>query len=275
MVNTHCKPSGSLAANEISVNNICDASVSTVNASGGLKRGVVVWIPGMAAGVPAIPGSNADVGGILPVKIGTFSAAVAADGWQFINVPAPDYLSPLGQVTALYNDVANDSGHGSRYLATTLHWWDHVVAYIQAKYGNLPIVPFGMSWGGWRVLQIANNRASTIVAAGAHEFCTFLSHVSATFTPPKDFSGITTTGCDTASSVLNAFTGYAWLSWHSDSTAIQPADCAAVNTAASNAGVQLTHPSVGTGDHCFNSTDETNAMSWFTGTLDSHFPRAF
>lgn len=275
---THCLTTGALAAHELSVPTVSDGVTTRYAASGGLARGVVIIVPGMTAENVTFPPTVVDVGGILPTKFATFSNDLAAEGWHVVHVVTPGYFVwPTTMKDAVYDDVSNDSSeHGGRHLRTTLHWWDHVIAYVNATYGaTIPKVGFGMSWGGWHMLQIAKNAPTTVAAVGAHEFVVRMSQISTALTTPLDFSTIDTTGVDAPTTALNAFLGKpVYLSWHPDGTLINETDCANVNSAASGAGVSLTTQNSGTGDHAFNATDETNAMSWFTG-MRTTFPRSF
>ena len=79
-----------------------------------------------------------------------------ADGWIFTcpSYQEDFYVQPA--CLGIQNDILNDAGNGSRYLASTLNWWDHVVQYWQSVVAaDVPIVCFGVSWGGWRALQLA------------------------------------------------------------------------------------------------------------------------
>ena len=96
---------------------------------------------------------------------GTLASDLVADGWVVIFPPyQEDFYVGFDASVGITNDISADTNHGARYLASTLHWWDHVLSWINSNYGAWPIVPFGASWGGWRAFSIAANRPSTITS---------------------------------------------------------------------------------------------------------------
>src|SRR5262249_51409336 len=142
------------------------------------------------------------------------------DGWVVIQPQYAENLSPGLPQSAIYTDVSNDTGHGARYLAQTLHWWDHIVAWIKTTYGNWPIVVFGFSWGGLKAFQIAANRTSTITAYASHHAATVLSSIPSAVTSPADFTGISTAGLDTTSTMLNSVTVPGAIGWGTSDTVV-------------------------------------------------------
>lgn len=213
MPNTHCLPGGVLGTGELPVPNVSRALMSVLEPSPGSRRGVVVMLHGLTLQIVDSVPVYIDVGGFTPIKWLTLANALVADGWVVIQPQYADNMYVGLPQVGLFGDVSNDAGHGSRYLAQTLHWWDHVVAWIKANYGNWPIVPFGFSWGGWHAFQIAANRTSTIIAYATHHAATVLSAVPAAVTSPVDFTAISTAGLDTTSTMLNAVTIPGAIAW--------------------------------------------------------------
>jgi hypothetical protein len=209
---THCLPSGTLGTGEIPVCTITSANTTAYVPSGGIGhgfiRGVVVAMHGLSvvqAPIPPVLSADSSVTAFKAFG-STMMTQFINDGWLYLNVPYPeDYYVSLG-VQGIYNDITNDSGHGSRYLTMTLHWWDHIVLYIKSTYGNWPIVAYGGSWGGWHALQIAANRQSTLAAYCPHEPATILSNANTLFTTPVNFTAVNTTGLDITTTHLNAVT---------------------------------------------------------------------
>ena len=216
-INTHCLPNGSLGTNQIPVSSVPGPLSQYVPT--GSKRGVVVWMHGLSVTGDAYPFPilDQDVGGFAPVLVQTFVNDLVADGWVVVPVTYPEDGYAKVQVHLVYmNDINSDTGSGSRFLTTTLHWWDHVVEWIHMNYGVWPIVPFGVSWGGYHSLVIAANKTSTIAAYGAQVPATILSAANPIYTPPQSFSvsPVTTTlssGVTLPASTIsvNSTTGFA------------------------------------------------------------------
>jgi hypothetical protein len=193
---THCLPNGSWATNEIPVCNISDANVGTLVPSGGVGhgniRGVVVSMHGLSVVTQSVP-PNIALGNVTIAGYATaganFESNLLADGWICVSVPYPEDYYALGSgALGIWRDINSDSGNGSRYLRNQMHWWDHVVLYIQNKYGkNIPIVPFGGSWGGYHTLQVAINRQSSIVAYCSDVPATILANASYAYTSPVNY----------------------------------------------------------------------------------------
>ncbi len=164
MALTHCLPTGSLGTFEIPVIQVPGGG--TVLEPVGSKRGVVVLLHGLQlinnSSFPVTLIDNS-VDQLL-----TFANDLVADGWVVLFPGMMGDNNVLSQDNAIFNDISNDTGHGSRLLSNTMHWWDHVVDWVSMNYGSLPIVPFGISWGGWHALQIGINRTSSILAYGAN-----------------------------------------------------------------------------------------------------------
>lgn len=267
---THCLPSGALGASELPVPNVSAATMSLMVPAGS-KRGVVVLLHGLSSAIASTPYAIVDQGGILPVKFLTFATALVADGWIVAYPVYAEDVAPGVPCLALQADISADAGHGARYLAQMLHWWDHVVAWVQATYGAWPIVPFGMSWGGWHALQIAANRSSTIVAYGAHAPVALLSGLSTAFSTPADFTAVNTTGLDTTAAMLNAVAVPGILGWGTSDSAVGFTNQQAIYTAAHAAGAPIT--SNATADnHELLSADVTTYTAWFTATVDPLAP---
>jgi hypothetical protein len=81
-----------------------------------------------------------------------------------------------------------------------------MVNYIHTTYGNMPIVPMGVSMGGWSCLQIVANRASTLTGYMCQCPATIISNIGPTFWLPAVVAGLNTTGMDISPTQLNSTT---------------------------------------------------------------------
>jgi len=164
MPNTHCLPTGSLATGEEPVPAV-PMGVTVNGPAPGSRRGIVILVPGLTGSAMPCPPLNADVTGLLPGYFATLMLNLNRDGWLTAYLPNVGYNYYSGQLPGLQNLVATDTGHGTLYLNAALRWWDHVVWWVQQNYGStMPIVVWGLSWGGWHSFQIAKARTSTISA---------------------------------------------------------------------------------------------------------------
>lgn len=267
MPNTHCLPSGSLGTAELPVPAVNAGTMTTVAASG-TRKGVAVLMHGLQTTIVATPMPVPNLGGIFPVKFGDLAAALTADGWECLYITYAEDFAAGNPSLAVQSDIVADAAHGARYLAQALRWWDHVVAYIKATYGaSTPIVPAGLSWGGWHSLVIAANRETTIKAYCSHVAPIILSQASPVFTNPADFSAVNTTGFDFATTGLNAVRVPGLVGWADSDTAAPPANIQAVVTAGQGAGSPITTNDV-TGGHALSSAAVTNIASWWTSVVD-------
>jgi hypothetical protein len=206
--NTHCLPSGSLGTAEIPVSNVGATYLTIVDPGVGNRRGIVVWINGLnvflaTSYAPSIP--NGGSAGTYN-RVGDFANTISADGWLFMTVTVPEAFMNLAGSQAIYNDVANDTGHGSRFVNNIVHWWDHVLQYIAVTYGaGRPIIVGGGSFGGFKALQILINRQKTVAGCIAHEPATILENVPASFTvTAQAFYNLNCSGLDLATNALTA-----------------------------------------------------------------------
>ena len=164
MPNTHCLPTGSLATGEEPVPAV-PMGVTVNGPAPGSRRGIVILVPGLTGSAMPCPPLNADVTGLLPGYFATLMLNLNRDGWLTAYLPPVGYNYYTSQLGGLQNLVATDAGHGTLYLNAALRWWDHVVWWVQQNYGStMPIVVWGLSWGGWHSFQIAKARTSTISA---------------------------------------------------------------------------------------------------------------
>ena len=271
MPNTHCLPSGSLGTSEISVSNLSSANISTMTPAGA-KRGVFVFIHGISVGSVPIPMGFDDT---AIYKAGTFATALAADGWICLQVALPEVLQPGLPTQAIYNDVNADTGHGSRHLATKLHWWDHIVKYIRATYNPLmPIVPFGISWGGWHTMNIIANRPTDCIAYIAHVSVVKLSGIASSITTPVDFTGLNSTGLDSSAHILDSTTIPGMIGWHTSDTVIDYTLIQTIYNNANSAGMPVSSRTEAA-NHSFDAADATAFESWVTSTVDPLAPASF
>jgi dienelactone hydrolase len=266
MVNTHCLTSGALGSNELPCPGINGVNNKELIPAGS-KRGVVVLMHGLD--IVRIDPPYTLSGAFL-----TFAQGLQTDGWVVIVPPFPEDLFDSLPTQGLWNDVNADAGHGSRYLATTLHWWDHIIAYIQTKWGNWPVVPFGLSWGGWHAHAVAKNKLSTIKAFGTHEAVTTLSAVPLSFTTPVNFTSISTAGLDTAATDLNAVNVPGIIGWGTNDTVVGSSALSTLRSTAAAAGAPITSNAT-TDTHGWVAGDTTTYTSWFTGTVDPLCPAVF
>jgi hypothetical protein len=252
---------------------------------GGLKRGVVILCHTLFDFTQAVPYPILDRSAAAFLSLAN---ALSADGWVVIQPPFQEDFAypatfPASPSYAVQLDITNDTGNGARYVASTLHWWDHVVTWIMANYGAWPLVPFGISWGSWRALQVAINRTSQITAYGVHCPVTILTHLSSAFTVPANWTGLTTTGADVTSSALNGLTSTpGFIGWSTTDIAVGTTDPPALYNAAHTAGATVTFLTDSTNNHGLYATDigpggtgftGTTIMDWFTGTVDPLAPK--
>ena len=251
----------------------------------GLRRGVVVFIHGLGGGTPpAIPIPIVDIPtGILPQYMLTLANSLTADGWVVIQPPYSDDFHVVSNPQGVYNDVNSDAGHGSQYLTQTLHWWDHVIAYIKATYGNWPVTMIGWSWGGWHALQIAANRMSTLTAYVVHHPVTILSNLAVNY-PPDFRTGINTTGLDAGAHILDAVTIPGNIGWGTTDGVVGYNLLGTGGTPVSNTtdiynnAVAASRPVTSnpqSGSHTFTTTDAGVYAAWFTSTVDPLCPKTY
>ena len=171
---THCLPNMVLGSHELPVPNISANNSAVVHATTGIgnRRGVIVFMHGLQStqvlSSPAPVVADTGTAGFYSYLL-TFANVMAADGWEVLFVPYQEDGFAGIPATGFYNDVANDTANGGRYFNSLLHTWDHIVNYIRVTYGtNWPIVPFGVSKGGFTAMTVAANRQSSIVAYGVH-----------------------------------------------------------------------------------------------------------
>jgi hypothetical protein len=275
---THCLPSGALGTSEIPVCNVDTGNTTIYLPTGGIGnskiRGIVVSMHGLpTTNQPIPPVVSADVQQTAFDSYGaSFRTMLVNDGWAYLCVPYPeDFYVGVGS-QAIYNDISSDSGHGSRYLAMTLHWWDHVVNFIHTTYGNWPIVATGESWGGWHTLQVAAGRQSTIVGYSADVPATIISNANTAFTTPVNFSLINTTGADITTTQLNTVTVPGIVTYGTNDEAVGYNSAGTGGTPISNTDAMLTNAAAAGAPITRNATADfhefTNADSgtWFTPT---------
>jgi len=264
-VDTHCLPNGSLGTAELPVCGINTGTVTVSDPGSGNRRGIIVFIHGLQASVVSKfpqPVSNNGTA-LFYNRFGDFESTVVADGWVFVYPSVQeDFYSGQNSIVGIYNDVAADSGHGSRYLASTLHWWDHIVTWITATYGsNHPTVVTGFSFGAFKTLQIAANR--TVSGYAAHCPATLLGNCGVAYTPPETFSNITWTGLNLSTTAMNAVTVPGIIGYGTNDTAVGYNLAGTGGTPVSNTDSIITN-AVNAGQPVTrNATSETHE---FTGT---------
>ena len=208
---THCLPNGYLGTKELPVCNVSGGSIATFNPPAGVgqRRGVVVFFSGLYIAPVAVcaPPVLADAfSGLGSTYAASLANNLATDGWIVLAVPAQEDSFSGVPTGGIYTDMQNDTGYGARYLASTLHVWDHVYQYIQQTYGSVPIIVCGTSLGGWRTLQVAANRTSQIVGYFAHDPVTIWETVWNAYTPGYTFGTLNFSGADIGPTFLAGVT---------------------------------------------------------------------
>lgn len=292
---SHC-PVPPLNPGQIPPSN-CSASTVTISDPGvGNRRGICVFIhPSQNSDLP-LPLS---VPNIVGNNITTFEISMVADGWVFAYPAWPIDWSVKGvsYFGNVYNDVANDAGHGSQFNNTLLLWWDHMLAYLTSLYGSgKPIIIAGFSAGAWAALAIAIGRASSLVGFIAHCPVTLWENITF-FNPPYNNSLLTWTGMDLSTTCLTSpaisipgIIGYSTTDgvagYSSSSTPVSNTD--AILTACSGASLPVTRYSSSTdagtpypnghlflpgdaAEYCTNPT----TTGWVNTVLDPSHPVSF
>jgi hypothetical protein len=254
----------------------------------GSKRGIVVYCHGLdnpAAHPIAIPGG----------AVGTLTTGLQTDGWNVLYATIPcEYQDAVfgSQGAALFFDVNNDAGFGSRQLnSTILPWWDHVVLWIKATYGNWPILLVGTSWGGYVNMAVAIGRTSTIIGYAPIHPISVLSKISPG-TSVANSSGldISNTGLN---GIGNGFSGnnpYGLLTWGTTDTTVDFPNSGdlltpAIASSAAGAGQNVLPNCNGSGagnssggtpeGHPVSVNDANSVLAWVTATIDPHYPKVF
>lgn len=284
---THCPTyTDPTAVNVVSVDN-SNVYVIPSTAGTGHTRGIIVWLHGGPQGPIPIPPALAST------QI-TWANTQAADGWHSMQVAYPEDFVAMTGMKTVWGDVTADTGHGSRFVATTLAWWDHVVSYIYRRFGTIPIMLMGGSWGGWHTLQIMKNKptgiAGFICSIAAVKFSGITNNVGEYPSGSGlSWSTLNSTGADNASSCLNAITvpGIIQVMLGNGTTdaIVNVPDQIAVKDAAIGAGRAITYIPKTAGTHLdaspFTSAagsyaaDPLNYSYWMLHTLDPLCPQAF
>lgn len=209
MVATHCRPAP-LGTGELSVPNV-KGTVTVSDPGSGSRRGIVVFIHGIGvASVPVVPQpvpNSGSAGSYL--RYGDFETAVVADNWVYVYVAVQeDFYQGGNNITGVFADVSNDSGFGSRYLASSLHLWDHIQTdLIVPNYGaNRPVIVAGQSFGGLKALQIAANQSTRPVPCN---LIGYIAHTPSTVMEALDefnYGTLNWSGLDLSPTYMNAVT---------------------------------------------------------------------
>jgi len=273
-VTTHCLPNGSLGVDELPIPNI--KSNLTTMTPVGLKRGVVVLMHGMLTNTThTIPLTLENGLPFLPVRILALANDLVSNGWVVLYPIYQEDLYVGIPSQGVYNDINSDTGNGARYLNNLFTWWDHMVVYIRQTYGSWPIVPMGVSWGGYRTIQVAANRTSTIAAYATHVPPTVLSQASPAWTPPVNFGLINTSGLNIASNRLNSVTSKPGIiGWGTADSAVGFTNIQALYNTALAAGCPVTS-NPRTTDHILDATDVTTYINWFQSTVHPLAPAVY
>ena len=238
MPTSHCLPNGQLGTNELPVPNISGATVTVFNPPGGVgaRRGVVVFkhgllspqqIPVPPQGGPTGPGgsplgdSYSALGAGMPWS---YCQNLAQLGWVVLAVPSQEDFYPgspgsgIGlDCQTIQSGTQSSTANGARYLASTLHTWDHIYTYIQQTYGygtgtatawqtsgTVPVVLTGFSIGAWKTLSILANRTSQISGAISIGPPTYFENVSSLYVVNPTYNSMSWQGSDLQNNSLNS-----------------------------------------------------------------------
>lgn len=191
---THCIPAGSpWNANQMGRPPV-NTSTTIVQNPSGTPKGRLLYFPSTNGGASQINDNSPPAD-----DVHTFTQTLLTDGWQVISInnPSVSVTPPIGGHVAL--DISTDSGFGSRFLQTNLHYWDHFNLWAQQTQGGpLSTVVAGFSWGAWIALQVALNRTSEIIGYIARSAPTQWSNTSSTASSIvfPQLAGVNTSGID-------------------------------------------------------------------------------
>jgi hypothetical protein len=217
---THCFPAGPLAPLQLPTPGV--PGYGGYQAPAHPVRGIAVFLKGLSAGViPPTYGPPVDTGGVIPALAGTLMADLIADGWVvlWLYYPEDGYGSGI-PAAGMIADIASDPGHGARYLQTITQQWDHVLQWRSIYYPGAPILPVGVSSGGFHAAIIAKHHPQVVVGSVSHVPATIWTNVNPTFAAPSSFAGVDTSGLDLAANVLVGVTTKSLMSYHTDDAAI-------------------------------------------------------
>jgi hypothetical protein len=163
-VPTHCLPAGVLGTSQVPVPNFPGSA--TILTPGGSKRGVAVVLHGLGTTTPGWPRGAFVDNGITQML--TLVTNLQNDGWVVIEPDEPGDTYLTNQSDGWFNDITNDTGSGSRLKTSIAAWWDHVMQYCNLHYPGFPVVPVGVSLGGLLILNMLQQRASSVAAYCMH-----------------------------------------------------------------------------------------------------------
>lgn len=211
----HC-PVPPLGTAQIPVTEVGDDTCAIFDATGGAghRRGICIFLhPSQASNYPLPLATNPPIWDPFGAFQGLKNALVA-DGWV-VAYPAYPFDWATEGVTYfgnLWEDVANDTGHGSRIIDTLGLWGDHMATYLGTKFGHgRPIWYIGFSLGAWTTLQLTINGSPSgmdwnQVGYVAHCPATNWSFLLSSQTPGYNFALIDTTGMALTTTSLNNVT---------------------------------------------------------------------
>ena len=155
---THCIPAGSpWDANQVPCPPTNPKTTLLSDVPSGLRRGRFIYFPSTS-----VPASQIASTSVPSQGLNAWTTNMNNDGWQVVGVDNQAFELPA--LTSWSNDVINDAAHGTRAYQTTLHYWDHIVAYCNKTFpgGAMPTGVAGFSWGAWCALIVALNRTNCI-----------------------------------------------------------------------------------------------------------------
>lgn len=293
MPNTHCLPSGSLGTSELPTPQISTKNTSIKMPTSTPYRGVVVMLHGLNGNHDypwPIPFPIADVGGGFPSYQYSFFNWLSGDGWIVIQPPYVGDFYKTPPINGMKADINADAGKGIRFKGTILHWWDHLVEFVNQQFGKkMPIIPFGFSFGGFNILTVVQNRwnvSPQMIAYVAHASATVITYIPSAILG----TGLTdSSGCDIGQHALDAVTipgvicygtSDAIIGWGVPGQGTCPSsgytlpfnnvDMIIVNAQAAGRPVSRFQT---TDTHSFQSGDVALYTDWFTNVVDPLAPR--
>lgn len=246
---------------------------------GGTPRAVIWNHHGLsAAGLtpPMQPPADVITDGIGG-NFATLTNDWTAAGFVVVSMPQElgDFIANQTQDLSIYNDIENDPNtvKGTRHAEGIGHHADHWYLWTKKNYPGLPIVCFGMSWGGMYTLQMVTQRPQYFKGYGIHHPVSVPGKLHPSFGP--NLSTITfTTGLDVPSTALNNITYPGYIGWGTSDFAVDYPNSgdlltpAIYSSASGSSGTHVTSNSQAEA-HVMSSTDVSAVMAWFGTTANS------
>jgi hypothetical protein len=190
-----------------------------------------------------------------------------ADGWECILAPYPEDFVP-NDVLPAYTDLRDDPGLGTRWLNTSLRSWDNLVNRVTSRFGWMPSMVVGVSWGGLKALRLAAARSP--IAYVAHVPVTKLGNGLTLLGGGVLSYPFPTPGVDAAPGLLNslAMPGYVRAAIESATQVTTPQITSQIVQSAINAGCPLASRTV-TDGAITGGTTLTSTQVAFLGSAEN------